>query len=333
MDGICTLANDRVFDQVIALLNSIEVVMGKAFPVCIYPYDDNTTRLQAEITHRPQVCLYDDRSSIESWDNFCRGVWEKHPNAFDRWQKAGSSSYHRFGTFRRYGAFDAPFDQFLYMDADTLLLRDAAPIFEKLVDCDCVVYDFQHKDLSHVYDIDYPHLTQVFSQKRLQTEIFCSGFYASKKNLFPPEKREWLLSQLNQGDAPVLYPMAPDQTVINYMMMRSGAKIYNFALELPQEKVTGCCVTSPHFTEDNHQLYDKGVPLIYLHYIGLSSRLFERVCQGENIDFPYRDLFLYYRYCQQPEQLPKFTTKAKAYNTPPSLMDKIVGKLGIKFNP
>ncbi len=41
MDGICTLANDRVYDQLIALLNSIEVNGGKALPVCVYPYDDN----------------------------------------------------------------------------------------------------------------------------------------------------------------------------------------------------------------------------------------------------------------------------------------------------
>ncbi len=29
MDGICTLANDRVYDQLVALLNSIEVNGGK----------------------------------------------------------------------------------------------------------------------------------------------------------------------------------------------------------------------------------------------------------------------------------------------------------------
>jgi hypothetical protein len=331
MDGICTLANDRVFDQTIALLNSIEAVMGKDFPVCIYPYDDNTSKLTAEIVDRPQVRLYDDRDSIEQWDDFCKKVWEKHPNAFARWQKAGSEGYHRFGTFRRYGAFDAPFDRFLYMDADTLLLGNVTPIFDKLDEFDCIVYDFQYKDLSHVYDVNYPKLRELFNDDRLQKEIFCSGFYASKKDLFPIEKRDWLLSQLNGGDAPVLYPMAPDQTVINYMMMRADAKIYNFALELPKEEVTGCCVTSSHFTEENNLLYDKGIPLIYLHYIGLSSRLFDRVCQGENIDFPYRDLFLHYRYLYESDKRPQFTTKAKAYDAPPSLVQKIAGKFGVKF--
>ena len=56
MDGICTLGNDRVYDQIIALLNSIEAIMGD-IPVCIYPYDDNTAKLAQEIATRPHVQL------------------------------------------------------------------------------------------------------------------------------------------------------------------------------------------------------------------------------------------------------------------------------------
>ncbi|MFO7029254.1 hypothetical protein B9T07_04150 [Limnospira fusiformis CCALA 023] len=44
MDGICTLANDKVYDQLVALLNSIEANQGADMPVCIYPYNDNIER-------------------------------------------------------------------------------------------------------------------------------------------------------------------------------------------------------------------------------------------------------------------------------------------------
>ncbi len=329
MDGICTLGNDHVFDQVVALLNSIEAIYGQKMPVCIYPYDDNTNKLAAEIASRPQVTLYNDPVSIQRWDSFAKAVWDTHPTAKQRWQKSGSMGYHRFGTHRRYCAFDAPFDRFIYMDADTILMSPLDSIFALLEHNDCVVYDFQHKDLTHVYDVDSNKLIEVFPEERLKEEIFCSGFYGSKKGLFPEEKRNKLISNLKQGEAEILYCMAPDQTILNYMMMRPDSSIYNLALNLPQDQKTGCCVTSAHFENKDNILYDKGNPLTYIHYIGISSQIFRQVCEGENIDFPYRDIFLYYRYYQQPEKLPKFNQEAVYYKQKSNLTQKILKKLGL----
>ncbi|MFN7511486.1 Npun_R2821/Npun_R2822 family protein, partial [Microcystis sp.] len=316
MDGICTLANDRIYDQLIALLNSIEVNGGKDLPVCVYPYDDNIERIRAEIAQRPNVQLFDNRDVIDLWDNFAKSAWEPHPTAKERWLKAGSKGYHRFGTHRRYCAFDGPFDRFIYMDGDTLLMSPLDRVFAQLDNYDCVVYDFQHKDITHVYEVTSPKLLEIFSQERLNQEIFCSGFYGSKKGLFDEERRNWLIEQLRAGEAEILYPMAPDQTIVNYMMMRSNFSIYNLALQLPKEERTGCCVTSPHFQALDNILYDKGKRLTYLHYIGLSSSLFTRLCSGENLDFPYRDIFLHYRYLYEPSQRPIFTDSPKPYQTP-----------------
>jgi hypothetical protein len=193
MDGICTLANDRVYDQLLALLNSIEVILGREFPVCVYPYDDQTEKIAEVIAQRPNVQLYDDLASMKRWDDFARDAWDTHPTAFQRWKTTPNVGYHRFGTHRRYCAFDAPFERFIYMDADTLLLNSATLFFEKLDFYDCVVYDYQFKDITHVYESSSSRLTQIFSPERLNTEIFCSGFFASKRNLFDDVKRKWLL--------------------------------------------------------------------------------------------------------------------------------------------
>ncbi|MFM6662947.1 MAG: Npun_R2821/Npun_R2822 family protein [Microcystis panniformis] len=330
MDGICTLANDRVYDQLIALLNSIEVNGGKALPVCVYPYDDNIERIRAEIAQRPNVQLFDNQEIIERWDNFAKSAWEPHPTAKERWLKAGSRGYHRFGTHRRYCAFDGPFDRFIYMDGDTLLMSPLDRVFAQLDNYDCVVYDFQHKDITHVYEVTSPKLLEIFPQERLNQEIFCSGFYGSKKGLFDENHRDWLIEQLRTGEAEILYPMAPDQTIVNYMMMRSNFSIYNLALQLPKEERTGCCVTSPHFQALDNILYDQGKRLTYLHYIGLSSSLFTRLCSGENLDFPYRDIFLHYRYLYEPSQRPIFTGSPKPYQPPtPTFWQKVTRKLGL----
>ncbi|MCA1993816.1 MAG: sugar transferase, partial [Coleofasciculus sp. S288] len=295
-----------------------------------YPYNDDTAKIAAEIARRPNVQLYEDTDSMQKWDGFARSAWDTHPTAKQRWSQVGSATYHRFGTHRRYCAFDGPFDRFLYMDADTLLMAPVEFIFAKLEENDCIVYDFQHTDLTHVYDISSTKLAEVFPPERLKTEIFCSGFYASKRDLFDEERRNWLVSKLAEGDAEVLYSMAPDQTLINYMMMKPNLGIYNFALQLPSDKSTGCCVTSPHFQQQNHILYDKGNRLTYIHYIGISSKAFNKVCEGENIGFPYRELFLHYRYLHEPDKRPKFTTKPRPYNPPPALTTRVLRKLGLK---
>lgn len=328
MDGICTLANDVVYDQLLALLNSLEANLATPLPVCVYPYDENTEKIAAEIAKRPNVCLYNDRDSLEKWDNFVREIWDLHPTANQRWRKIGSNNYHRIGTHRRYCAFDAPFERFLYMDADTLLMSSVEDIFCQLATHQCVVYDFQYKDPSHVYELNSTKLKEVFSYSRINSEIFCSGFYASKKGLFEEQQRNWLLACLKE-EAEVLYPMAPDQTIVNYMMMRSDYSIYNFAFQLPKSKRTGCCVTSSHFQVRDSILYDGENPLTYLHYIGLRSHLFSRVCAGENIDFPYRDIFLHYRFLHEPEKRPKFTDKPKPYNPPKSFPQRVLKKFGL----
>ncbi len=309
MDGICTLGNDHVYDQIVALLNSIKVFAGPKMPVCIYPYDDQVERLQELVRSRPNVTIYDNTASIQRWDTWVEQIWATHPTARQQWDAIGSSGVHRRGTHRRFCAFDGPFDRFLYMDADTLLLSDPSPVFNRLNDCDWVTYDFQHKDLSHVYAVDSPWLERLFSAEQLHRQTFCSGFYASRQGLFDPDLSQDVLDWLKSGEAAVLYPMAPDQTILNYLVMRRGVNSCNFALALPPEERTGNSVTSSHFTIQENRVYDKGVPLLYLHYIGLSSKLFARLCQGENIDLPYRDVFLHYRYRQAPETCPALVGK------------------------
>jgi hypothetical protein len=329
MDGICTLANDAVYDQLVALLNSIEAVQGKDIPVCVYPYNDRVEKITAEIDRRSNVQLYKDLASMQRWDDFFKAVWDAHPHAHQRRLEKGFVPYYRFGHQRYFCAFDGPFDRFVYLDADTLLMNRVEPIFEKLEDHDIVVYDFQYKDPGHVYDLTSPKLTELFTPERLESEIFCSGLFASRKNLYSPEQLNRLLSKLRNGEAEVLYIWAADQPILNYMAMRSNLNIYNFALNLPAENLTGCCVTSSHFEEQNGILFDRGNRLTYLHYIGISSKIFNRLCQGENIDFPYRDLFLHYRYLHEPEKRPEFKGKSKAYNQPQSLTDRVLKKFKI----
>jgi lipopolysaccharide biosynthesis glycosyltransferase len=204
-DGIYILANDVVYDQLIALLNSIEVHAGKSYPICILPYDDQLERVKEEVKQRRNVEIFADTSVIELWEKFAFDVWQAHPSAFNIWSEQGTSGVYRMGMHRRFCAFDGPFDRFIYLDADILVLNSLEYIFRQLNNHDFVVYDFQYKDPTHVYNVNFPQLYNIFPQSRVDSEIFCAGMYASKKGLFGAETRNNLLSQMRQGDADVLY--------------------------------------------------------------------------------------------------------------------------------
>ncbi|MEM6823130.1 MAG: Npun_R2821/Npun_R2822 family protein, partial [Verrucomicrobiota bacterium] len=315
------------------LLNSIEVNIGKDMPVAVIAYDNNIAAVEADVSHRENVFIISDPACFKSWEDFSYDAWKGHPTALSTWAEKGIQGVNRIGMNRRYYAFDAqaPFDKFLYFDADILVLNSLKFLFEQLQSSDFIVYDFQFKDSSHIYNLESSKLYKLFPQNRIDKEIFCAGFYGGRKGLFTPKERSWLAQQLMAGEAEILYPNAPNQSLLNYMKMRLNIPVFNFALELPPEKRTGCSVTSPHFERRAESLlYDKNERLTYLHYIGVSSSTFRQLCQGENLDFPYRELFLHYRYLKDPKSCPTFSgSPISPQTSSQSWRRKIMSKLGI----
>ncbi len=311
--GLYILANDVVLDQLIALINSIERNIGTGMPICIVPYDHRIRRSQLATQAYPQVWWFEDEVSLQKWEDFAERIWRSHPTAFDVWAQRGIEGVNRMGMHRRFCCFDGPFEQFVYLDADILVMDSFDLLFDSLSRHDFVAYDYQYKDLSHVFDVNSKQLTSVFLPSRLETEIFCAGLYAARKGLFTDTMLTELLISLESGESDILYFNGPDQSILNYMVMKSGVDAINLARSLPAENRTGCCVTSGHFFETDHVLFDQEQQLTYLHYIGVSSKFFQQVCSGKNVLFPYRDLFLYYRYLKEAP-VPALVGPAVQYN-------------------
>jgi hypothetical protein len=312
--GIYTLANDNVIDQLIALLNSIEANYSKTIPVCVIPYDDNIKKVKEEIGKRKNVFLFDDEKIIKDWEDYVNRIWKL--------ASVGNFGRHMLGVHRKLCVFNGPFRKFVFLDADALVMNSLEHVFEMVENYAFVVNDFQYKDKSHVFNSKSPILKQIFSDEELM-KIFCVGFYASKKKLFSETEKQNIIEQIKK-ESEILYPRAPEQSILNYMVLKSGIKIKNLAFE--KNKVTGNSAHTSHFTEKNHILYDKGNRLTYLHYIGVSKDVINKVCAGENLDFPYRDIFLYYRFMKEPEKMPKFTGKPKPYGQK-SLKEQVIDKL------
>ncbi|MEH1950314.1 MAG: Npun_R2821/Npun_R2822 family protein [Nostoc sp.] len=304
IDGIYILANDVVYDQLVALLNSIEANAGREIPICIIPYNDQLEKVKVEIASRDNVTLFEDSVSIAYWDNFATQVWQNHSRAQKTWRKWGLPELYRLPMHRKLCGLDGPFDKFIYFDADTLLMGPIDYIYEKLDKYDWVTNDFQYKsELKYIFDGSPELIQQIFDQEKLHSHIFCAGWFATKKDIFSQATLANLLDKLQVSEVDVMAIGGPDQSLFNYMVLRSGISYYNFAFH-DCEQATGNHWSSQFDVVDNI-LYDQGRRLTYLHYMSISSPHFTQLCAGEDVDIPYRDIFLHYRYLNSPEKRPK----------------------------
>ena len=302
--GIYILANDVVYDQMVALLNSIEVNAGCEIPVCIIPYDDRLDKVKAEIAGRKQVSLFEDQSAIDLWEEFSTKAWRAHRRAQKVWRERGLPEIYRLAMHRKLCGLNGPFDKFIYFDADTLLMGPLDAVYEKLNDYDWVTNDFQYRsDIKYIFDRPWEQLVQVFDPEQLKSQIFCAGWFASKKGIFPAEQRERLLNHLESGEADVMALFGPDQSLFNYMVMRGQISYYNFAYHDVKNAVGNHWLSQ--FDNIDQVLYDKGRRLTYIHYMSVPSEKFTRLCAGEDVEIPYRDVFLHYRYLKSPQERPR----------------------------
>jgi len=304
VNGIYTLANDVVYDQLIALLNSIEVNAGREFPICVIPYDERLDKVKAEIANRKNVTLFTNSISLEYWDNFANQVWENYPRAQKQWRQWGLPKNYRLQMHRKLCALDGDFDNFIYFDADTLLMGTIDYMYEKLETYDWVTNDFQYSsDLKYVFDGSPDLIRQIFPPEKLPSHIFCAGWFGTKKQVFSRDKLAEILQKLQSGESDVMALGGPDQSLFNYMVLQTGISYYNFAYHQPQ-LATGNHWSSKFDVVDN-VLYDQGRRITYIHYMSIGATTFTQLCAGQDMNVPYRDVFLYYRYLKSPESRPQ----------------------------
>lgn len=302
IDGIYILANDVVYDQLVALLNSIEANAGRKIPVCVIPYNERLDKVKAEIAARDNVTLFEDSASIARWEDFGTRIWKAHPRALKLWQEYGLPENYRIERHRKLCCLDGTFNKFIFFDGDTLLMKPLDDVYQKLDEYDWVTNDFQYKsDLDYIFNWTEDKLEKVFSLENISKHVFCSGWFASKKGVFDDAMLANLLEKLEAGEADALAWADSDQTVLNYLVLRSGISYYNYAAH---GSATGNHWASKFDVVDNI-LYDQQQPLTYIHYMSVSSSDFARLCAGEDVNIPYRDVFLHYRYLKSLEQRPK----------------------------
>lgn len=317
--GIYTLANDVVFDQLVALLNSIEANVSRDIPVCVIPYNDQLERVQQEIKSRKNVTLFDNGESIQRWDNFAHEICAVHPAL-----KQGNSSrntWSRTPLLRKLCAYDGEFEKFVFYDADSLAMKPIDKLLEQLDNYDFIFDDWEHKKSREKAALDLSVIENagLYKEADVIPKLHCSSFFGSKKGIFAPSELEFLKKLLIE-DNEIQWLREwyfSDAFLFCYMTLRCDRPLFNYTLSPNGQDRTGNCANADPFVNINNVLYneEKLKPIFRLHYMNYSATDFARLCRGEDVKIRYRDEFLHYRFLKNPEQKPQ---QLKA----PSLMTK-----------
>lgn len=297
--GIYIIANDRVIEQAIALLNSIRV-HDTDTPIVMIPYDDHYQAIAKRLTENYGVKVYEDLQFIERLSNQLHEIF-------------GNKFFARPNQFRKQACWFGAFDEFLYIDTDVVVFEKIVDNLNYLNDYDFICCDYQHTGgIKNVFTNKVIE-DKVFTDTEVQ-DIFNGGFWGSKKSLI---SEQVLYETFSECAAHPEYfdfsEKTSDQPIINYMLLKHMPRRFNIVRR--PGGAPGNWAGSKHFQIQGHQLIDPNVnqPLQYLHWAGI------RIQPG----CPYWDIWKYYRYLNESEPLDVEQTQIKI-----SILQKLKRKLG-----
>ncbi|KOP28345.1 methionine synthase [Hapalosiphon sp. MRB220] len=318
--GIYTLANDAVYDQLVALLNSIERNISPEIPVCIIPYNQQLNKITEEIKSRPYVSLFDNWKSIQRWDDFVNQVWDAHPRA--KQSQLTRPGWYKGFVHRKLAAFDGDFERFIFYDADSLVMKPIDDVLTKLDNYDLVFDDWEHDKPEAATDINLKLAASATSltEAQLRSRIHCNSFFGSHQGLFGREElNNFMYRLIEKREIEWINQKFwwSSSALFNYMTIDNKYSIFNYTLSPRSQDRTGNCANADPFINIDNILYNQEdlKPIHRIHYMSYPASDFARLCRGEDVDIRYREEFLYYRFFKQREHKPQ-------QFKPPSLKSK-----------
>lgn len=224
--GVYFLANDAIFDIAVAFLNSFRL-SNPAIPLCLIPYGPDVDRLSA-LAATYNFTVFEGARAL----NRCDAIALK----FFNWP---------CGQFRKLCAFDGPFDEFIYVDCDTVVLRDLTFAFQYLARFDIVFSHSGEPGLRPWVWKDTIYASGLLSAPQIAFSAN-TGFFCSRKGVLSFERAQASLGQA-QALAPHMELACAEQPFLNFLTVTSGLRytsLYEMsrrarALDIPLEKWAG----------------------------------------------------------------------------------------------
>ncbi|MEM1253198.1 MAG: Npun_R2821/Npun_R2822 family protein [Cyanobacteria bacterium P01_H01_bin.21] len=277
--GVYIVANKKVGENAIALLTSLRS-HDPDVPVYMIPFNNDYQSLFKKLNSRYQVQLFPD---LEFLETFTQKISEIFPRDFLALPNK----------MRKLAAWFGPLDEFLYIDTDILFFEPVSNTLAYLDEADfiCCDYHFKGRKLRDVFS---PSVIErgIFPEDVVNS-VFNSGLWGSKKGTITLEQMYQRLEECAQNrDYFDFSGGTTDQPVMNYLVLNTIDKRLNIVQVNPNEP--GSWGGMKHFITREHALYDGETRLRYLHWAGTPMRA----------GGPYRELWEYYRYLDEPDGRP-----------------------------
>lgn len=225
--GVYFLANDAILDFALAFLNSFRA-HNPAIPLCLVPFDDNHAQVAA-LAGRYGFALWRDDEELRRCDAISRAF---HDGA-------------TWGHYRKLALWKGRFDEFVYIDSDTVVLEPVDFVFEHLARYDFVT---SHSNIAAIRR--WVWKDSIYASSTLDTAQIeyaaSTGFFASRPGLLDAAAVHDNVAGLAVM-APHMELSCREQPLLNYLVVTSGrphSSLSRIAQEtgdatIPQEQWAG----------------------------------------------------------------------------------------------
>jgi hypothetical protein len=273
--GVYFLANDVIIEQALAFLNSFRRY-NPTIPLCLVPFALDAD-LVRDLADRYDFSVWADDAMLRHCDDISRQF--HHGTAM--------------GQYRKLAMWTGPFEQFVYIDADTVVLEPIDFVFDHLQ-----TYDFvtSHSDIVGIrrwvwHDSIYQ--TGQLTDRQIAYAAN-TGFLASAAGLIDP--RQVLLGlDAPLALAPHMELICAEQPLLNYLIVTSGRPYSSLSViaestqdaDIPLEQWAGHDIGR---VESGRLISSRVRRTLLVHWAGQ----WQPVRQGGGT-VPYHDLWYHYR--------------------------------------
>lgn len=200
--GVYFLANDHILDLTITFLNSFRA-HNPFSDLCLIPFDNDIDRL-TELADTYGFDIYRDEIMLQRADALGELFFEKH-----------------CGQFRKLCAFEGQFDEFIYIDCDTIVLHDVYFTFQLLDHYDFVA---SHSDAQHLQKWVWKatiHDAGLLDREQIEFSAN-TGYFCSRKGLLTMTGSEHSIESSREVWAH--FQPCWEQAALNFLVVTSGAR-------------------------------------------------------------------------------------------------------------